>query len=95
MFPFLGELIELVVLLFQRAYRCLQIAVGAMPVELDELTIAILQQANSRNSIWPAIAAHRLANSPPWDWCARLFGNPVGSVQLVTASIPSRRFMRG
>ena len=40
MFPFLGELIELVVLLFQRAYRCLQIAVGAMPVELDEQTIA-------------------------------------------------------
>lgn len=95
MFPFLGELIELMVLLFQRAYRCLQISVGAMPVELDEQTIAILQQANSRHSIWPAIAAHRLANGPPWDWCAHLFGNPVGSVQLVTASIPSRRFIRG
>ena len=94
MFPFLGELIELVVLLFQRAYRCLQIAVGAMPFELDEQTIAILQQANSRNSIWPALAAHRLANGPPWDWYAVLFGNPVGSAQLVTASIPSRRFRR-
>jgi hypothetical protein len=94
MFPFLGELIELVVLLFQRAYRCLQIAIGDMPFELDEQTIAILQQANSHNSIWPALAAHRLANGPPWGWWATLFGNPVGAAQLVTASIPSRHLRR-
>lgn len=95
MFSFLGELIELVVLLLQRGCQCLQVAVGASPVDLDEQTIYILRQGNSFISIGPANAAHRGAVGPPWDRVARLFGIPVGSVQLVTASIPSRRFIRG
>lgn len=92
MFPFLGELIGLVALLIQRGCTSLKSVVVGTPAQPD---VWNLRTVGSCNSTWPASAAHRLANGPPWDWSARLFGEPDWSAQLVTVSIPSRRSFRG
>lgn len=93
LFSFLGELIELVVLLFQQGCMCLKRAMGTSANLM--IVSGTLSGIGLRHSSWPANAAHRLAVGPPQeDWIARLSGE-FRSAHYVTALVPSRQHIRG
>ena len=94
MFSFLGELIGLVACLIQGGCWCLKSAMGTL-APLEVRTLSLVRSVSSCNFAWPASAAHRLAIGPPWDWFARLVGDPVWPTELAMVAIPSHRSLRG
>ena len=93
LFSFLGELIELVVWLFQRGCLCLKRAIETSANLM--FSADMLLGIGLRHSSLPAIAVHRLAVGPPQeDWSARLAGE-LRSTTVAKVFLPSRRQIRG
>ena len=94
MLSFLGELIGLMVWLFQQGSEVLRRMVGPAPdlwdrnYQLPRVTIG------SCHSVWPATAARWLAVGPPWDRLLATLGETRRSESFVTVFIPSQRSSR-